>query len=578
MGTEQLRQMPRDEKLRIIAGALRDCPFRGRHHDPRCFDRVRLYLWDNVSQSFVLKAAEGFELQPPLDAPVHLPPELLPQAEKNMRESGFGFFFRADQGSDPLSARAPFIYWPIIEDGRTVAVLEAIGGRCSKDTVPRLKPYAEEVRTAVRDARSEPGAPGAVVEAAIAEVDQRLQTVSSTVEALQLLVNECCRLTGSTLPVLRYRDVTENDAVLLVLGPSKYELVAAPRYPLSHVASWSVRTIVSGQEQVAKISENGREIAESRKHLSEPGRAALSGMRALCFDPLFFQGRCIGSIGFHAEADDNFTPEKREILQSISGRIALALHDYLLEERTRRQVEAAQDEVIRLVLHNINNPLATLRTEIQGMKDKVAQGALEKDDLGRRSGRLEAQAARIGRVRSEYLKLRQAWSSRLETVDLAEVLQEAASEEIAARSDVSVERSLSPEIGNVRVDAAALRVCLRVLLQNSLDEFDSSRSGNRIRIGSRRASIDEARALRTTDPVLAVDVTDNGPGVPSDVAKDLFKVVKSGKATGLGMGLTYARHVISSAGGDVYHDPDFTGGAKFTILLPFVESELEKEV
>jgi len=574
-GTEQLHQMPRDERLRIIAGALRNCPVQGRHHDPRCFDRVRLYLRDNASQSFVLKAAEGFDIPPSLEVPVHLPPsDVLSQAEAHMRRSGYGFCFRGDQRSDPLSPGAAFIYWPIIEDERTVAVLETIGGRCSMDTVPLLGPYAEQVRAAVRDARSEAGAPGAFVEAAMAEVDLKLQTVGSTVEALQLLVNECCRLTDSTTPVLRYRD--GNDAVLLALGPSEYELVAKPRYHLSHVASWSVRTIVSGQEQPAKVSENGSEIGESRKHLSERGRAALCGMKALCFEPLFFQGRCIGSVGFHAEANDNFTQEKREILRSISSRIALALHDYLLEERTRKQVEAAQDEVIRLVLHNINNPLAALRTEIQGMKDKVAQGALDKNDLGRRSGRLEAQAARIGRVRGEYLKLRQPWNSRLETVDLIKVLQDAADEETASRSDVSVERSLSLETANVRVDAAALRVCLLVLLQNSLDELDRSRLGNRIWLSLRRASLSEATALRATDPVLAVDVTDNGPGVPADVAEDLFKVVKSGKSTGLGMGLTYARHVIRSARGDVYYHPGFTGGAKFTILLPFVESEPEK--
>jgi signal transduction histidine kinase/CheY-like chemotaxis protein len=572
--SDQLRRMPRDERLRLIAGALRDCPVQGRHHDPRCFDRVRLYLWDNNSQIFVLKAAEGFDSAPSLDTPVHLPSDVLARAEGNMRSSGYGFFVRSDPGSDPLSAREPFIYWPIIEDGRIVAVLEAIGLRCNRDAVPLLRPYAEEVRAAVRDARAEAGAPRAFVEAAMARVDQRLQTVSSAVEALQLLVNECCRLTDSTMPVLRYRD--GNDAVLLVMGPSEYELVAEPRYPLSHVASWSVRTIVSGQEQAANVSENGSEIDKLRRLLSEQGRAALSGMKALCFEPLFFQGRCIGSIGFHAETNDNFTQERREILRSFSNRIALALHDYLLEERTRKQVEAAQDETIRLVLHNINNPLAALRTEIQGMKDKVAQNALDQDDLGRRSSRLEAQAARIGRVRGEYLKLRQPWNSRLETVDLIEVLQEAADEETASRSDVSVEYSFSPEITNVRADAAALRVCLGVLLQNSLDEFDGSGPGNRIRIGLRRAPLDEAKTLRTTDPVLAVDVTDNGPGVPADVAKDLFKVVKSGKATGLGMGLTYARHVIRSAGGDVYYHPDFTGGAKFTILLPFIESEPRK--
>jgi len=574
-GTEQLRQMPRDDRLRLVASALRDCPVRGRHHDPRCFNRIRLYLWDSAGRSFVLKAAEGFDISPSLDVPVHLDASgPLAAAEHHMREKDYGYWFSADKRSDPFAPGEHFIYWPVIDDGRTVAVLEAIGGQCREDTVPLLRPYAEEVRATLRDSRSETGAPAAAVEAAMAQVDLKLQVVSSTVEALQLLVEECCQLTASTMPVLRYLD--GNDAVLLVLGPSEYELVAEPRYPLSHVASWSVRTIVSGQEQAANVADNGSEIERSRKHMSHAGRMALRGMKALCFEPLFFQGRCIGSFGCHAEAGDRFTRENREVLRAISVRIALALHDYLLEERTRKEVAAAQDETIRLVLHNINNPLATLRTEIQGMKDKLASGTLDKNDLLQRSARLEEQAARIGRVRDEYLKLRRPWDSRLETVDPTQVLQDGADEETASRSDVSVECSLSLGISDVVVDAAALRVCLRVLLQNSLDELDSSRPGNRICLGLRRASPEEARTLRAVNPILAVDVTDNGPGVPEDVAKDLFKVVKSGKATGLGMGLTYARHVVRSARGDVYHHADFPGGAKFTILLPFVQSEPDK--
>jgi len=567
--------MPRDKRLRIIAGALWDCPAQGRHFDPRCFDRVRLYLRDNASQGFVLKAAEGFEDSPPLDVPVNLYASgRLAEAEGHMRTWGCGYKFPGNLGSDLLAPRESYIYWPIIEEGRTVAVLEAIGDRYKEDTVPLLKPYAEEVRSTLRDAQLESGAHGASVEAAMAQVDFKLQVVSSAAEALQLLVNESCQLTGSTMPVLRYRD--GNDAVLVVLGSSGYEKVAEPRYPLSRVASWSVRTIVSGQEQFAKASDNKNEIAESRKHLREPGRAALSGMRALCFEPLFFLGRCIGSVGFHAEADDNFTKERRDILRSISNRIAPALHDYLLEERTRAQVEAAQEEIISLVLHNINNPLASLRTVIESLKDRVTQGALDKEDLARRCGSLDAQAARIGRVRGEYLKLRQPWESRIERVDLAQLLREAADEETADRSDVTVECIPSPEFTDVQVDAAALRVCLRVLLQNSLDALDCSRIGNRMRIDLRRASVEEAKAI--PGPVLAIDVIDNGSGVPAEVAKGLFKVVKSTKATGLGMGLAYARHVVGIARGDVYYNPNPTTGAKFTVLLPFVTREPEKGV
>jgi nitrogen-specific signal transduction histidine kinase len=72
--------------------------------------------------------------------------------------------------------------------------------------------------------------------------------------------------------------------------------------------------------------------------------------------------------------------------------------------------------------------------------------------------------------------------------------------------------------------------------------------------------------------VLAIDVSDSGPGVPATIRPDLFRVIKSGNAKGLGFGLSYCRHIVQSARGDVYYHAAGETGAKFTVLLPFSQA------
>jgi signal transduction histidine kinase len=496
-------------------------------------------------------------------------------AESNMRQSGYGYYFREAGGADPLSPGTPrerFIYWPVIQGERTVALLEVSGDNCGVDMVPLLRPYADEVSAAIRDAAAQMGPISASIESDMAGIDLRLQTVGSPEEALKVLVSECCRLTNSLTGVVRYRD--EDDAVILRLeipDYSSYERVAAPRHSLSHPWSWSARTIVSGQENIVDIAHHREIIMKSRKRLSEQQREAVKDVGSMCFQPLLLDGRCIGSLGLHARAPVNYTEEKVRIARLVARRAALALHDYLVAQETARQVEDAQAETVRLILHNIHNPLATIRTELDRLAKEVSRSELDREALAGQVAMLTRQAERIARVREEYLRLQKPWESRIEPADIHELLRTATNEWTAGHGEVTVSYDLASHLRNVRIDCSAIEVCLGVLIQNSLDALQSGNLAKAITIRLRSPTKEEVALLGGPGPGLAVDVTDSGPGVPPGVANSLFKIISSGKAKGLGFGLSYCRRVARSAQGDVYHHQNYQGGARFTVLLPFTE-------
>jgi nitrogen-specific signal transduction histidine kinase len=356
------------------------------------------------------------------------------------------------------------------------------------------------------------------------------------------------------------------------LDLSEYERVAEPREPLSQLTSFSARTIISGLEHIASMSDQADVIQRGREHLSELERGALADTHSLCFLPLRMESRCIGALGLHSTSLDNYDDAKIALARLFAGRIALALHDYLVEQTAREKLAQARDETISLILHNIYNPLDTIRTAADMLRQDAARGVIDAKAVQEHARVIDSQAERIARVRDAYLKLQKPWESRTEVFDAHALITDTAREWTERHAGVSLRFELDDSIRSVRADLPAVGVCLGVLLQNSLDALEGSKRKGEIVVRLRRASTEEANRTSTLDPVLAIDVSDNGSGVPAAIRPDLFKVIKSGNAKGLGFGLSYCRHIVQSARGDVYYHAADDTGAKFTVLLPFSQA------
>ncbi len=67
---------------------------------------------------------------------------------------------------------------------------------------------------------------------------------------------------------------------------------------------------------------------------------------------------------------------------------------------------------------------------------------------------------------------------------------------------------------------------------------------------------------------VAVDVEDDGPGVPEAVRGRLFEPLITTKEHGNGLGLALVKRVAERHGGTVLHEPRAGGGTRFTLRLP----------
>jgi two-component system sensor kinase FixL len=77
------------------------------------------------------------------------------------------------------------------------------------------------------------------------------------------------------------------------------------------------------------------------------------------------------------------------------------------------------------------------------------------------------------------------------------------------------------------------------------------------------------------DRHLLLSIEDNGPGISQDRLTDLFQAFKTGKRSGMGLGLAISRTIAQNHGGELLVDPGGDGrGARFVVRLPLRSPEV----
>ncbi|MGY3358248.1 PAS domain S-box-containing protein [Bradyrhizobium sp. GM0.4] len=374
------------------------------------------------------------------------------------------------------------------------------------------------------------------------------------------------------------RDLFESERSfrLLVEGVADYALYMLD--PTGRITSWNIGGErikgyspgeILGQHFSRFYTETDRANGKPARALGiarEKGRYEEEGWRvrkdgtffwaSVVIDPIYEAGELVG-----------FAKITRDITERRNTQLKL---EAMQKQLAESQKFDALGQLTGGVAHDFNNLLMI----ISGSLHMLKRGADDEAKLQRAISAIETATRRGAALTNQLLTFARRQSVNPQAIDFADRI--AAIREVldaGVGSSVRLAFDVSDDVWPIRTDVSELETALLNLVINARDAMPD---GGTVTIAARNLVLDE-------DPLvgefIAIDVTDTGLGIPSDVLDKIFEPFFTTKAIGkgTGLGLSQVHGFAHQAGGTVRVASALGKGTTFTILLPRGEDEPLRE-
>ncbi len=266
-------------------------------------------------------------------------------------------------------------------------------------------------------------------------------------------------------------------------------------------------------------------------------------------------------VGLEQSASgEGFLVEFRHIEQQL--RIAR-------EERMLDQSQANR-ELIRNLAHEIKNPLGGIRGAAQ-----LLDRELERPNLHEYTQVIMKEADRLQSLMDRLLTPHRL--PQPAQVNIHEVLERVRSVILAEYPGITVRRDYDISLPPLKGDREQLIQAVLNIVRNAAQALAGKSKSSAPAAGRKGEIVLRTRVARQVTlarkryrHALALEICDNGPGIPEDIRDRIFFPLISGRDGGSGLGLMLAQNFISQHHGTVTFE-SAPGNTCFTILLPVEE-------
>ncbi|MCP5158830.1 MAG: HDOD domain-containing protein [Gammaproteobacteria bacterium] len=276
--------------------------------------------------------------------------------------------------------------------------------------------------------------------------------------------------------------------------------------------------------------------------------------------PLYAGDRPIGLLAAGISRAQLPRLQAREhLLQRFAAATAKAL-----DERDRRAVhqhcaredrELLEQQHLRVVLHEVSNPLTIVRNSLYVLATKTGEQVAE--ELQALQEEMERASRLLQRLAEPRESPAKADFDLNKTVrDLARVLDEA----LCRSHHVSLTLNLKEGLAPLARGRDAVQQILLNLVRNAAEALGE---GGHITVTTQDGVNLHGRRY------VEIAIADDGPGLPEALRAALFQPVVSTKGEGhAGLGLSIVKNLVEELGGQVIYRPNPGGGTVFLALLP----------
>ncbi|MFD2741089.1 ATP-binding protein [Sulfitobacter aestuarii] len=250
---------------------------------------------------------------------------------------------------------------------------------------------------------------------------------------------------------------------------------------------------------------------------------------------------------------------QREIAERKRVQETLAVAEQTLEQSSKL---AALGEMSAAVSHELNQPLAAMKTYLAGARLLLRRNRLEEalSSFGRIDDLIERMGAITRQLKSYARKGQEAFSP----VDIGAALASSLSmmEPQLRQRQVQISRILPEEPVLVMGDRMRIEQVMVNLLRNALDATKSERNP-------------QVDIILSAGETATLTVRDNGPGIEDlDALFEPFYTTKQA-GDGVGLGLAISSGIVNDLGGRLTARNGQNGGAVFEMQLPILGTGAE---
>jgi len=224
--------------------------------------------------------------------------------------------------------------------------------------------------------------------------------------------------------------------------------------------------------------------------------------------------------------------------------------------------ESAWREMAKQIAHEIKNPLTPMKLSVQYLQrawnDKQPDFELL---LKKFTNSLIGQINSLSLIATEFSNFASMPMAHKDKVDLISKLNDTIVL-FENRENITFDGNYK-NIDELFVfaDKEQLLIVFSNLIQNAIQAIPREKEGL-IKI-----TIDKK------DNMAQITVADNGAGIPSELREKMFRPNFTTKTSGMGLGLSIVKNILTYSGGDIWYETELNKGTSFFFTLPLFNSD-----
>ncbi len=261
--------------------------------------------------------------------------------------------------------------------------------------------------------------------------------------------------------------------------------------------------------------------------------------------------------------------ETKEITHVITVGEDITMRVEAIHAVGRAEKLAAVGRLAAGVVHEINNPLATISACSEALETRVEEGIFgeseEVADLREYLGLIRSEAFRCKSITNGLLDFSRGRTGNRFAIDISEVIKSSARLVTHQKrgDNIKIKLELEEQMPLVNADEGQIQQGIIALATNAIDAMPD---GGTLTF---RAASQNNRVV--------IEVQDTGIGIASDELSKIFEpfytTKEIGKGTGLGLAVCYG--IITEHGGRVSVRSNVGIGTTFSIYLPILKESVE---